>query len=155
MEDSHHPPKLIIGESKFVGKGDLIKSKDLLSLKAVAAQLPDAIVVVSVMRAHFTETEKEILAKFVKWGRRANAHGEPTNPVLLLTANELMMDHFISATWKDLGGVYEKFSEYEHTRNLLNFADATQCIYLDMKPFHQERQDYWRKRHARRQAKKA
>ena len=81
-------------------------------------------------------------------------HGEPTNPVLLLTAHELLMAHFISDTWKKLGGAHAKFASYEHVRNLLNFADATQQIYLSMKSFHQARDEYWRRRLARRQAPK-
>jgi hypothetical protein len=155
MADRRRPPTLIIGESKSLGKGELIKPKDLAKLKAIASRLPDAVVVISVLRDHFTTAEKKIITKFVNWGRRVNVHGEPTNPVLLLTAHELMMDHHISATWKQLGGLHAKFEAYDHTRNLINFADATQQIYLGVKSFHQTRDEYWRKRLARRQAIKA
>jgi hypothetical protein len=148
------PPILIIGESKSLGKGQVIKARDLAKLKAIASRLPDAVVVISVLRDHFTAAEKKLLVKFVNWGRRVNVHGEPTNPVLLLTANELMMEHTVSGTWKKLGGTYAKFENYEHTRNLLKFANATQQIYLGMKSFYQARTEYWQKRLARRQALK-
>jgi hypothetical protein len=98
---------------------------------------------------------KNLLKKFVNWGRRVNIHGEPTNPVLLLTAHELTMDHFLSATWKDLGGTHARFADYEHTRTLLNAADATQQIYLGLPSFHQVRREYWNKRQARRNAASA
>ena len=62
------------------------------------------------------------------------------------------MGRYVSATWKQLGGEHAKFEAYEHTRNLLNFADATQQIYLGMPSFHQARDAYWRKRLARRKA---
>jgi hypothetical protein len=155
LTERRRPPQLIIGEAKSLGKGELVKPKDIAKLKAVATRLPDAVIVISVMRDHFTAAEKKILTKFVNWGRRVNVHGEPTNPVLLLTSNELTMDHFISATWKSLGGQHAKFEDYQHTRNLMNFANATQQIYLGMKSFHQAQDEYWKKRLARRQAAKA
>jgi hypothetical protein len=87
-------------------------------------------------------------------GRRVNVYGKPTNPVLLLTSNELTMDHRLSSTWKSLGGQHAKFADYEHGRNLFNLADATQQIYLGMPSFHQVRDEYWRKRHAQRKGLK-
>ncbi|BBO08499.1 hypothetical protein SG09_78490 [Bradyrhizobium ottawaense] len=153
LSDRQHPPTLIIGEAKSLGKGELLKQKDLVKLKAIASRLPNAVLVIAVLRDHFTAAEKKLLVPFVNWGRRVNVHGEPTNPVLLLTANELMMEHYVSSTWEGLGGVHGKFKDHEHTRNLLNFADATQQIYLGMKSFRQERDEYWKKRLARRAAK--
>ncbi len=153
LSDRQCQPTLIIGEAKSLGKGELIKPKDLTKLKAIASRLPNSVIVISVLRDHFTPAETAILTKFVTWGRRVNIHGEPTNPVVLLTANELMMEHFVSVAWKKLGGQFAKFQDYEHTRNLLNFADATQQIYLGINSFDQARNEYWRKRQAQRQAK--
>jgi hypothetical protein len=106
------------------------------------------------LRDHFTTAEKNALVKFVAWGRRVNIYGEPTNPVLLLTSNELTMDYHLSSTWKALGGKHAKFADHEHSRTLFNLADATQQIYLGMPSFHQVRDEYWKKRHARRKAAK-
>jgi hypothetical protein len=154
MQETHRPPQLIIGEAKSRGLGELITPSELAKLKTVAAKLPEAVIVVAVLRDHFTREEKKILTKFVGWGRRVNIYGEPTNPVLLLTSHELTMEHHLSSTWKELGGQHAKFVDYEHTRNLFNFADATQQIYLGIPSFHQVRDEYWRKRHARRRAAK-
>jgi hypothetical protein len=150
--EHRRPPQLVIGEAKSLGSGELITARDLAKLKSVATKLPDAVVVISVLRDHFTRNEKQLLRKLVKWGRRANAHGEPTNPVLLLTAHELMFDHHLSATWKDLGGSHARFSDYHHTRTLTDLADATQQIYLGLPAFHQSRSEYRAKRAARRSA---
>ena len=128
---------------------DVVKPKDVVRLKAVAKKLPDAVIVVAVLRDHFTEKEKRILKKFVTWGRRVNAYGEPTNPVLLLTSHELFMDHYVSHAWKELGGDHAHFSDYNHTRDLHSFADATQQIYLGLKSFQQWRQEAWEARSAR------
>lgn len=154
MQETHRPPQLIIGEAKSLGQGELMKANDLAKLKGVAAKLPEAVIVIAVLRDHFTTAEKKILTKFVSWGRRVNVYGEPTNPVLLLTSNELTMDHHLSSTWKALGGKHAKFADYEHSRTLSNLADATQQIYLGMPSFHQVRSEHWKKRHARRKASK-
>jgi hypothetical protein len=139
-------PEIIVGEAKSVGKGPLIKPRDLTQLKAVVAKLPGAIVVISVLRDHFLPMEKRILEPFVKWGRRLNGDQEPTNPVVLLTANELICDHFLSATWQDLGGVHAKFATDDYTRNMQSIADATQQIYLGLPSFGHWRQSLWEKK---------
>jgi hypothetical protein len=154
VQETHRPPQLIIGEAKSLGQGELITASEVAKLKTVAAKLPEAVIVIAVLRDHFTTAEKKVLAKFVAWGRRVNVYGEPTNPVLLLTSNELTMDHHLSSTWKALGGQHAKFADYEHSRTLFNLADATQQIYLGMPSFHQARDEYWKKRHARRKAAK-
>jgi hypothetical protein len=41
----------------------------------------------------------------------------------------------LTATWKELGGDYEKFAIYDYTRNLRALADATQQIYLGLPSF--------------------
>ena len=150
MHETHRPPQLIIGEAKSLGQGELISAGELAKLKTVAAKLPEAVIVIAVLRDHFTVAEKKILTKFVAWSRRVNVYGEPTNPVLLLTSHELTMDFHLSSTWKALGGQHAKFADYEYGRTLFNLADATQQIYLGMPSFHQVRDQYWKKRHARR-----
>jgi hypothetical protein len=148
--DVHTPPDLIIGEAKSFGQGDLIKAKDLKKLKTVAKKLPGAIIVLSVLRDCFTKNEKAILKQFVKWGRRPDIWGEPTNPVLLLTTNELFMRHFVSATWKELGEPYKSFSDFMDTRTIQKFSEATQCIYLGMSHVYDDRrEEYTRKRAAK------
>jgi len=103
MRETHRPPQLIIGEAKSLGRGELITASELTKLKQVATKLPEAVIVIAVLRDHFTQAEKKILTNFVKWGRRVNLYGEPTNPVLLLTSHELMMELYISSKWKELG----------------------------------------------------
>ena len=147
--DRHRPPDLIIGEAKSLGDGDLIKAKDLAKLKAVGAKLPGAFIAIAVMRDDFTPAEKTLLLPFVKWARRLDAAGEPTNPVLLLTGNELFHDFAISSTWKDLGGRHAAHSDYHHTRDLKTFAESTQAIYLNLPLHHEERRKAWEKRRAR------
>jgi hypothetical protein len=146
---THNPPELLIGETKSLGKGDLIKLKDLAKLKAIGQKLPGAILVISVLRESFTPSEKKSLQQFVKWCRRLDDHGRQTNPVILLTANELFFEHMISASWEELGEPFKSFADYEHIRNLHRFADATQRIYLGLPSFHEWQDVQWKTRLAR------
>ena len=147
--DTHNPPDLVVGETKSLGDGVLIKQKDLNQLKTIGRKLPGAIIVISVLRPKFLRSEKKLLEPFVLWGRRTDDHGQPTNPVILLTGNELFAEHQISATWEKLGEPYNKFSSYENTKNIRNLADATQQIYLGLPSFHEWQHQKWQKRAAR------
>jgi hypothetical protein len=106
----------------LAGKGQLIKPRDLAQLKAVAKKLPGTAIVIAVLRDHFLPTEKRLLKTFVRWCRRVDSDGEPTNPVLLLTSHELLFDHHISETWKSLGDPHLKFSNYETIRTAERFC---------------------------------
>ena len=132
--DYDEPPQFVIGEAKSGGKGPLIKARGLAQLKKVAKKLPGTAIVIAVLRDHFLPSEKKLLKTFVRWCRRVDLDGEPTNPVVLLTSHELLFDHHISETWKSLGDPYVKFSNYETIRKLKGFADATQQIYLGLPP---------------------
>src|SRR5690606_17794164 len=140
---------------KSFGDGDLIKSKDLAKLKEIGAKMPGAFIAIAVLREDFTPTEKELIVPFVKWARRPNSVGEPTNPVLLLTGTELFYEWSVSSTWKKLGGRYAPYADYHHSRNLGNFAESTQAIYLELPPYREVRREYWAKRRARSVARKA
>ena len=137
--DYDESPHFIVGEVKSGGKGQLIKARDLARVKAVAKKLPGTAIVIGVLRDHFLPTEKKLLKTFVRWCRRVDSDGEPTNPVLILTSNELLFDHHISETWKSLGDPYRKLSNYQTIRTLKGFADATQQIYLSLPSFYAER----------------
>lgn len=135
--DDAKDPELVIGETKSFGKGDLIDDADLAKLKKVARKLPGAYILISVMRDEFTVAEKNILKQFVLWARRANDRGRPINPVVLLTGHELFADFMITQAWKELGGEHAKYADFDHTRDLYSFAQATQAIHLGLPSFYE------------------
>jgi hypothetical protein len=143
-------PDLILGETKSRGEGELIKLKDLTKLRSLARKLPGATIVISVLREHFTKNEQKLLRSLATWGRRANDRGVPTNPVVLLTANELLFEHLVSTTWEQLGGIYRTFADYKHTHNLVALANATQQIYLGLPSFETQQEAERQKRVTRR-----
>ena len=128
-------PSLVFGEAKSFGEGDLIRPRDLTQLRRVAARFPVSVIVLSVMRDEFTQGEIRNLLPFVRWARRLNAHWQPTNPVVLLTGVELFHEFSIESTWRERGGPYERFADYDTTRSLHRLAEATQVIHLDLPLF--------------------
>ena len=128
-------PSLVFGEAKSFGEGDLIRPRDLAQLRRVAAHFPGSFIAISVMREAFTPGEIRNLLPFVRWARRLNAHWLPTNPVVLLTGVELFPEINIESTWRDRGGRYERFADYDWSHSLLRLAEATQVIYLDLPLF--------------------
>jgi hypothetical protein len=57
-QQAHRPPQLVIGETKSLGRGELITAKGLAKLRSVAAKLPEAVIAIAVLRDHFTVAEK-------------------------------------------------------------------------------------------------
>ena len=148
--DRIRPPDLIIGEAKSLGEGDLIHRNDIARLKDLGTKFPGAILALSVLRDDFTDSEKTLLRRLVKWGRRLNAARGPTNRILLLTTNEMFQKYgILSSTWEELGGRHAAFADYHHTRNLRTIADATVAIYLGLPSFEEERHDAWERRRNR------
>lgn len=137
-------PQLLIGEAKSFGAGDLVKTRDLNRLKLVASKLPNTFVVISVLRDSFTPSEIKRLKSFVQWGRRPNVHGQPTNPVILLTGVELFAEDYIQSEWENLLEPYKSFSDSLSIRTLYCFADATQQIYLGLPSYHKWREEIWK-----------
>jgi hypothetical protein len=70
MQETHRPPQLVISETKSLGRGELITAKGLAKLRSLAAKLPEAVIVIAVLRDHFTVAEKKILAKGQIVGRQ-------------------------------------------------------------------------------------
>jgi hypothetical protein len=66
-----------------------------------------------------------------------------------LTGHELFVDHLVDVKWKELGAPYSNFTDYEHTRNLFNLAQATQAIHLGLPSFYEG----WAAKKKRRSAK--
>ena len=141
-------PDLLIGETKSFGKGDLIKDEDVARLKKVAGYFPGAIIVCSVLRDHFSDKEKARLSRLVHWARRPNQDCEPTNPVVLLTGNELFFDINLGATWKALGDPHAKFDDFNYTSKIRGLSDATQEIYLELSNYYEDNR--YRKRRSHR-----
>jgi hypothetical protein len=72
------------------------------------------------------------------------------SPVIVLTGHELFSPWYVQQTWKDLGGLHQKFAEIPALRldNLETLADVTQQLYLDLPSVSAQMLSGWHERQA-------
>jgi len=136
--------ELVFAECKTYNK---FEKKDIDRMKTLAKEFPGSVLVLATMRESLTDAEKRMIKPLVNSGRRHWKSEKTYNPVIILTGAELFSTHGIPHCWKDKegrAGEIEKGRFY--SRNLSDIADATQQIYLDMKPYHEWRAEQWQKR---------
>lgn len=141
--DTYGDPKLVIGEAKSFGN-QVIKEKDISQIKKAAKMLPNSIIVISVLKENFSDTEKVLLKKFVEWARKP-FNGDSRHWVILLTGTELFAEHHITNTWKDKGEPFSQFGDYIRMRTLQDISDATLSIYLGLPGYYEWLENYYRK----------
>ena len=148
--DEEHDPEVIFGEAKSFSELDTVKPRDISRLKELALQFPGSYLVVSVLRSEFTEGEKTLLRRLVRWTRKLAPNAGPRNQVLLLTGHELLRTWgLLSDTWKSVGGRHAMFADFQHTRSLRSIAEATISIHLEMPSFWEARDTFRKKRNTR------
>ncbi|MGO6676372.1 hypothetical protein [Rhizobium leguminosarum] len=149
--DERYDPDIIFGEAKSFGEGDTLKPKDVARLQELALRFPECYLAISVLRQNFTEGEKILLRRLVRWTRKVGQNGGPRNWVLLLTGHELLRAHEpLSNTWKTIGGKHAEFADFHHTRSLKTIAEASVSIHLDLPSFSSERHAAWNRRRRKR-----
>ena len=138
----------LVGDAKSLARRDLVDDADVEKLKDIGSKLPGAIIAVSVLKEDFSKTEQARLRRLVRWGRRLNDEGGPTNPVLLLARTEILSQGPFYSAWEGKGGVYADFPD-QYIEDLPTVADATVKIYLGLPSFQEERRQTWERQHRR------
>jgi hypothetical protein len=139
--------RLIFAECK---NNNELNKDDVDKMKWLAKQFPGSVLLFATLKKEFTEREKRLLRPLVNSGRKLWKTELPYNPVLLLTATELLSDWGPPECWKAAGEFYKPFADkYQHFwMELIPLCDITQQMYLGLKPWNQwlnERQDKIRK----------
>lgn len=136
--------ELLFAECKTYNK---FEKKDIERMQGLAKEFPGAVLVFSTLRSGLTTTEKRMLKPLVNKGRRYWKAEKTYNPVIILTGNELFSTHGIPYCWENREGKAGEIAKSNfYPRSLSDVADATQQIYLDMKPYHEWREEQWKKR---------
>ena len=124
-------PEFFIGEAKSFST-QAIKKNDIDKLKQVASKLPQAGIVVSVLKDEFSLAEKKLLTSLVNWSRRRDLSNGTRRPILLLTGVELFADFSIEKEWKKRGNPYVDHANHQTTKSIMELAEATQIIHLNL-----------------------
>lgn len=123
-------PRFVLGEAKSFAK-EAVTDRDIDGLKLVAEAVPGSVVVVSVLKSTFSDTEKERLTDFAKWGWQT-IDDRPRAQLLLLTGVELFATVDVRKAWESAGAPYPKKTNYHMFHELDAFAHMTQKIHLGL-----------------------
>ncbi len=113
------------------------EQRDFDRMRYLAQSFPDSMIVFCTLRKTLSNKEVVELTKIAKYGRKMTNLEQPLNPVLILTGTELLNYGSPPYCWE--GEVKEKFSQ---SNGLLDLCNATQQIYLNLEPWH----DDWHKK---------
>jgi hypothetical protein len=123
---------------------DYFRQVDVKRMATLAKDFPGAIVVFATLRKELSEAEKKLLRSFVNRGRKYWKAERPYNPVLILTGTELFADFRPEYSWKEGSPAHVAMAQKMRGHmSLLELCDATQQLYLDMKPWHEWLRDRW------------
>jgi hypothetical protein len=121
---------VLFGECKTYG---LFKEKDFQRMQSLANHFPGAILVFSTLRASLTEEEVSSLKLLAKRGRKYWKLERPLNPLLILTGAEVLGWESPPQCWDE-----ERRARFPHLHSLLDLCNATQQIYLGLKPWQED-----------------
>lgn len=109
--------------------------KDIKRMIEIGKNFPGAILVFATLKDKLDNTEKKLIRRVANIGRKYWKSGHPHNPVVVLTGNELFSDLGIPYCWDESGPKYKAFiNKHRGSVELVDFADTTQQLYLDMEP---------------------
>ena len=130
---------------------DHFKRDDIDRMLALSKGFPGAILVFVTLRKDLTDAEKKLIRPFVNRGRKYWKAERPYNPVLILTGTELFAVFRPEQSWERAGGQHEPWAAKFRRGHLslLELCDATQQIYLGMKPWQQWLKELWDQKRAK------
>ena len=125
------------------------RREDINRMRDIAKSFPGAILIFATLNPELTSTEKRLIRPFANVGRRNWKAERPNNPVIVLTGTELFSSWGPPQCWEDAGGKHADFAgrlPRSFIGELLELADLTQQLYLDMEPRHEWLQRRWEAR---------
>jgi hypothetical protein len=140
--------RVLMGECKTF---DEFKPKEVRRFREIAKRFPETIRVFATLRSELKEHEKTAIAALAREGRRL---GGSRSPVLVLTATELLSTTKPPYCYREAGGRFEKFKDYNLAPmigddELLGLCDLTQQLHLGMEPTWKTVDDEIKRRRAR------
>ena len=113
-------------------------------MRYLAEAFPGAVLVFSTLRKSLTLKEVEGITRIARAGRKHWKTERSINPVLILTATELLNRPGPPYCWED-----STKKKFERIFGLLSVCDATQQIYLGLPSLQVEWHEEWERRRGR------
>jgi hypothetical protein len=129
----------VIGECKT---NFPFSEKDTRSMKQITERIPGCFIAFTTLNDELTLEEKCLIRELAEWGREYIGDGQRLHPVLVFTGIEILGDQRFPLCWKSgKSWVAQKAKDLGYSRRspstLLEIAEATQQIHLDMPPFYE------------------
>ena len=126
-------PLVIFGECKSFNK---FTYADINRMRRLADKFPGSVMAFCTLRETLTDSEKKMLAKLARRGRKHFKAEQWINPVLILAGIELFNDFEPPSCWKDKGAPYEGFADNWHILDgIQKLCDATQQMHLGIESY--------------------
>jgi hypothetical protein len=127
---------------------------DIEKMENLAKKFPGAVLVFATLKDGLSAKEKKLLKPLVNKCRKYWKAEEPYNPVLILTKTELFARMSLHYAWQDGNDAQKAIAKRDYYADrLLSTCDATQQLYLDMKPWQEEQWEKFEKRRKKRESK--
>ena len=131
--DEIKTPLVIFGECKSFKE---FANTDVNRMKLLADKFPGAVIAFCTLRETLTDSEKKIIARLARRGRKHFKAEQWINPVLILTGIELFSDFEPPSCYEKRGAPYEAFANNWHIRDgIQNLCDATQQMHLGIESY--------------------
>jgi hypothetical protein len=146
----------MLGECKTF---DTFKKKDVRRMEQLGIQLPGAVLVFCTLRNELTRSERTLISRLARKGRKHLHSDRWRNPVLVLTGMELLDSSGIPHCWRNLPvpakTIVASYRGYQHGyEGLQELANCLQQLHLGMESYWIWAEKDRAKRLARRQARR-
>jgi hypothetical protein len=139
-------PDLIFGECKTDNDFEL---KDVERMDDLGKLFPGSILLFATLKKQLNREEKRLIKKLAN-SRRVGNQFRPVNPILVLTANELLPDNVYEAI-KNLEK--NKIQHYHNEDSLGHLCELSNLEYLGLKPYRQVVEARYQKKFVKREVK--
>jgi hypothetical protein len=129
------------------------RKNDVAKMRAVGRSFPGAVLVFATLAEKLHARDRRALQGLARRGRQHWKGERWLNPVLVLTARELMSFQEPPKCWEDVTGPVGDFArKHQFVRGILDVCDLTQQLYLGLPPRHEWLEQRWKARAERRRA---
>lgn len=123
-------------EAKSYGKKDgIFKTEDIDRMRKIGKHFPGSVLVFATLYPKLTQTDKDLIRPLAERGRNPMEGDHWRNPVVILTGQELFSESGPPYCWDSIPEAVDVRRRFQSTGSLLDLADATQQLHLDMEPY--------------------
>ena len=113
----------------------IFKAADMDRMRKIGQHFPGSVLVFATLNPRLTTTDKALIRPLAEGGRNPLEGDHWTNPVVVLTGLELFSESGPPYCWDGIPEAAGVRRRFRSAGSLLDLADATQQLHLDMEPY--------------------